>query len=250
MSESDASGLAAASYIRQWFDSAEVTSVGEGAECVTDQIAFLQDAAAGGAALEFGAGRGWLALQLAAAGIPTHALDLSPTCTAHIDSVAAAARLTNIRAVTADMRTYRSVDRYALVYCSFNTLFHLLTLEEQQDCFTSAAANLGEQGRFVVDCSRAGRPNREVTFFAATEAALTVQATGYDDRTGITTAYFATLEDSAPVRLRQIRLRYSSAAELDDMAQQAGLSLAARYADYRRRPWSPTADRHISVYGN
>jgi hypothetical protein len=48
--------------------------------------------------------------------------------------------------------------------------------------------------------------------------------------------------------LRPVALRYAWPAELDLMAEAAGLRLAERYGDWDRRPFDSLSANHISVY--
>ena len=63
----------------------------------------------------------------------------------------------------------------------------------------------------------------------------------------------ARLPDSATsygagVRLFPFRLRYAWPAELDRMAERAGLRLRDRWSDWERQPFASDSGRHISVY--
>jgi hypothetical protein len=48
--------------------------------------------------------------------------------------------------------------------------------------------------------------------------------------------------------LRPVAIRYSWPAELDLMADRAGLRLTERHADWDRRPFTSASDSHVSVY--
>jgi hypothetical protein len=50
------------------------------------------------------------------------------------------------------------------------------------------------------------------------------------------------------VRLYPVRIRYAWPAELDLMAQLAGLRLRERWSSWRREPFSSESKKHISVY--
>jgi len=54
--------------------------------------------------------------------------------------------------------------------------------------------------------------------------------------------------DGQGMHLRPVAIRYSWPAELDLMADRAGLRLAERYADWDRQPFTAASDRHVSVY--
>ena len=54
--------------------------------------------------------------------------------------------------------------------------------------------------------------------------------------------------DGQGMHLRPVAIRYSWPAELDLMADRAGLRLRERYGDWHRRPFTSRSAGHISVY--
>ena len=54
--------------------------------------------------------------------------------------------------------------------------------------------------------------------------------------------------DGEGVRLKPFAMRYCWPDQMDEMAGQAGLRLADRYADWHRRPFDADNKSHISVY--
>ena len=54
--------------------------------------------------------------------------------------------------------------------------------------------------------------------------------------------------DGQGMHLRPVAIRYSWPAELDLMAERAGLRLAERYAGWDRRPFTSASSGHVSVY--
>ena len=54
--------------------------------------------------------------------------------------------------------------------------------------------------------------------------------------------------DGERVRLRPWAIRYAGPAELDAMAADARLRLAARWEDFARHPFGDASSRHVSVY--
>ena len=54
--------------------------------------------------------------------------------------------------------------------------------------------------------------------------------------------------DGDGVRYDAGRFRYAWPAELDLMARIAGLRLEARYADWRRAPYTSDSEAHVSVW--
>jgi hypothetical protein len=54
--------------------------------------------------------------------------------------------------------------------------------------------------------------------------------------------------DGQGMHLRPVAIRYGWPAELDLMADRAGLRLAERYADWDRRRFTSASSGHVSVY--
>ena len=52
----------------------------------------------------------------------------------------------------------------------------------------------------------------------------------------------------AGIRLRPWHLRYATPDQLDAMAADAGLALAARAAGWRHEPYTEDSDVHVSTY--
>ncbi len=50
------------------------------------------------------------------------------------------------------------------------------------------------------------------------------------------------------VRLRPWAIRWSTPAQLDEMAAEAGFVLETRHADWAGRPFTTNSDNHVSVY--
>ncbi|MGW5559392.1 hypothetical protein ACWER9_19485 [Micromonospora sp. NPDC003944] len=50
------------------------------------------------------------------------------------------------------------------------------------------------------------------------------------------------------MHLKPFAMRYAWPHQIDEMAQQAGLRLTERYADWHRRPFQADSPSHISVY--
>lgn len=80
-----------------------------------------------------------------------------------------------------------------------------------------------------------------------TEDSATIEVSRHDAVLQRVITQIVTL-DGQGMRLRPVALRYSWPAELDLMAQAAGLRLAERYGDWDRRPFDSLSSKHISVY--
>src|SRR6266568_4420570 len=111
-------------------------------------VAFLSPLAGTGPALELAIGTGRIALPLAATGIKVDGVDLSEPMIARLRAKPGGE---NLDVVLGDFASVPVEGTYPLVYLVYNTLFNLLTQEDQVRCFQNVAAHLTEGGRFVVE---------------------------------------------------------------------------------------------------
>ena len=115
-------------------------------------VTFLDRLAGGGPALELAVGTGRIALPLAARGIRVDGADISPAMVAQLRTKPGGDR---ISVTIGDFADVPVPGIYRLIYVVFNTLFNLLTQEEQVRCFENVAAHLTDDGSFVIE---AGSP--------------------------------------------------------------------------------------------
>src|SRR5215210_8857888 len=115
-------------------------------------VAFLGKLAGGGPALELAVGTGRIALPLAARGILVDGIDISPAMVEQLRTKSGGDR---ISATIGDFADVPLPGTYRLIYVVFNTLFNLLTQEDQVRCFENVAAHLTDDGSFVIE---AGSP--------------------------------------------------------------------------------------------
>ena len=111
-------------------------------------VAFLSACAQGRPALEFAIGTGRIALPLAATGVSVDGIELSPHMLEQLRAKPGGDRL---EVMLGDMSRATTGRRYGLVYLVFNTIFNLLTADDQIRCFENAARHLDDDGRFVVE---------------------------------------------------------------------------------------------------
>ena len=109
---------------------------------------FLAAAAAQRPALEFAIGTGRIALPLQAQGVTVDGIELSPHMIARLRTKPGGA---DMMVVAGDMSTVDMGRQYGLVYLVFNTIFNLLTVDDQINCFANAARHLMPGGVFVVE---------------------------------------------------------------------------------------------------
>jgi SAM-dependent methyltransferase len=209
-------------------------------------VATLADLAEQGRALEFGIGTGRIALPLADRGVPVVGLD---------DSEAMVARLRakrggeDIEVTVGDFATTRVAGEFTLVYLVFNTIFNLVTQNEQVACFQNAAAHLRRGGRFVIetgvpDLQRLPLGQTIIPFRADPEG---ISFDVYDVVSQrFSSQHYVFAEDG--VQTYPVELRYAWPSELDLMARVAGLTLQNRWGGWQREPFTSLSRAHVSVY--
>ncbi len=213
-------------------------------------VAFLEQLAAGGPALELAIGTGRIALPLAARGVHVDGIDLSP------DMVAKLRAKPGGEAIAVTMGDFAEVavaGSYRLIYIVYNTFFNLLSQEQQVRCFCNVAAHLTDAGAFVVEAFTPGYLHR-----LRDGRYVDAEAVGVDEvwlDVGRHDAVAQRLDEthvhltSAGVRLYPIVCRYAWPAELDLMARIAGLRLKERFGGFGREPFTSASPLHVSVYG-
>lgn len=109
----------------------------------------------GGRVLEYGVGNGRIALAIARAGGQVLGVDSSAPMVADLRAQLHAdpALRERVRVRRADMRTFRTRDRFDAVYCAFNTALHLYTRDDVERFLAGARAHLRPGAELVMDLS-------------------------------------------------------------------------------------------------
>jgi SAM-dependent methyltransferase len=225
----------------------DATSDSESAPAVLGPtVDFLAPLADGGRALEFAIGTGRVALPLRARGIDVHGIEISADMTAELHAKHDGA---SVPVTIGDMATTRLDDSYALVYLVYNTISNLLTQAEQVACFRNAAAHLDSGGCFVVELEvpqlRRMPPGEAACPFSLTDEHLGFDT--YDFAEQRLTSHHYWFDGDRTHRFDSHH-RYAWPAELDLMAELAGLRLRERWADWVRSPFTGESNAHISVW--
>ena len=214
-----------------------------------DTVAFLEQLARGSPALELAIGTGRIALPLAAQGVQVDGIDFSPLMISRLRAKPGGSQLAVTLGNFADVAVPGA---YRLIYVVFNTLFNLLTQDEQVRCFENVAAHLTEDGVFVIEggvptefCRL--RNNQYVDLEALAVDNVRLDVARYDPVTQLLKETHVTLS-SAGTRLNPVVTRYAWPSELDLMARIAGLRLQERWANWRREPLTAASRNCISVY--
>ncbi|MFF5203383.1 class I SAM-dependent methyltransferase [Micromonospora parva] len=211
-------------------------------------VDFLADLADGGPVLELAIGTGRVALPLAERGLDVHGVEASEEMLALLRAKPGGER---IPVVVADMADVPVTGEFRLAYLVFNTLFNLVDAERQADCFRNVARVLSPGGAFVIETfvpdPRDFDEDEQVQVREVTEDSATIRLHKYDRPAQRFIRQTITF-DGDGVHLKPFAMRYAWPHQIDEMAQQAGLRLTERYADWHRRPFQADSPSHISVY--
>ncbi|HEX2576325.1 MAG TPA: class I SAM-dependent methyltransferase [Aquihabitans sp.] len=201
----------------------------------------------GGRVLELGVGTGRLAIPLAALGFAVTGVDASA---AMLDRLAAKPGGDGVDAVLGDMAAPEVTGPFDLAFVAYNTLFNLVGDGEQQRCLASVASVLEPGGRFVVEAF-VPDPSQErtdrVTPKRVTADHVVLHVTTRGPSPQEVLGQFVDITE-AGIKLRPWHIRWSTPAQLDDMAAAAGLELEQRWQDWSGRPFDADAPAHVSVY--
>jgi SAM-dependent methyltransferase len=212
-------------------------------------VAFLERLARDGPALELAIGTGRIALPLAARGVRVDGIDFSPAMVARLRAKPGGDQI----AVTiGDFADVAVSGAYRLIFVVYNTLFNLLTQDDQVRCFENVAAHLTDDGVFVVEAfvptylTRL-RDDQYVDAERIDVDEVRLDVGRHDPVTQLLDESHVVLS-SAGVRVAPIVTRYAWPSELDLMARIAGLRLENRWSGWQEEPFTATSRRHVSVY--
>ena len=241
----------ASSYGDEWAGEYDVfTAWRFGPEAAATAAGRLAELAGEGPALELGIGTGRVALPLAERGIEVHGIDASEAMVARLREKPGS------EAIAVSIGDFADVDvaapgPFSLIFVVFNTLFALLTQDDQVRCFANVAGRLRPGGVFVVE---AFVPDlglfdhgKHVSVQRIEVASVHLDVSRHDAATQRVSAQHIVLRPDE-VRLRPIELRYAWPSELDLMARLAGLRLRERWGGWEKEPFGAGSAGHVSVY--
>lgn len=215
-----------------------------------ETVEFLWSLAAGGPVLELAVGTGRIALPLAARGVQVDGIDISPSMVAQLRAKPGGDEITITMGDFADVGVAGS---YRLIFVVFNTLFNLLTQDDQVRCFQNVAAHVTDDGVFVVEAFVPSylyrlRNDQYVDAEAIDTHEVRLDVGRHDPVSQILDESHVSLSRDG-VKVHPIVTRYSWPSELDLMARIAGLRLVDRWAGWNNEPFTSASTRHVSVYG-
>ena len=223
-------------------DSAEMFAP-EVLDPTVDLLAGLAD---DGAALELAIGTGRVALPLIRRGVEVHGIDISSHMVAELRAKPGG---DEVPVTIGDMATTRLGRDFRLAYLVFNTITNLTTQEEQVRCFQNVADHLEPGGRFVIEVFvpelRRLPPGDAYRAFTVTPDHLGFDE--YDLVACICRSNHWFVRDGS-LQVFVSTHRYVWPAEMDLMAQMAGLSLEDRWGGWRREPFTADSTSTVSVW--
>ena len=138
---------------------------------------------------------------------------------------------------------------FSVAYLVRNTIMNLTTREAQVACFRNTAAHLEPGGCFVIEVLVPGLqrlpPGQTIQDFHLSETNWGLDE--YDVATqGLISHHFTFLDGR--ITRWSVPFRYAWPAELDLMAQLAGMGLRERWSGWKREPFTSDSREHVSVW--
>ena len=209
-------------------------------------VDLLVELAGDGRALELGIGTGRIALPLARRGVPVHGIDLSRAMVAKLREKPGGEE---IDVTIGDFATTRVDGTFSLAYLVYNTISNLTRQAEQVACFRNVAAHLEAGGCFVIEVGVPGLqplpPGERFKVFDASDTHWGIDE--YDvESQGLISHHFDLVDGRW--ELLSMPFRYTWPAELDLMAELAGMRLRDRWSGWKREPFTSESRKHVSVW--
>ena len=209
-------------------------------------IAVAQVDEMSGGRVELGIGTGRIALPLRERGLHVEGIDLSAAMVARMKKKPGGGE---IRVVRGDFATTMMDRTFDVVFLVFNTIMNLTAQDAQVACFRNAAAHLQPGGCFVVEVMvpelRKLPAGQNAVPFQVTEGRWAFDC--YDTATQAMSSNYVEVSGGRG-EYRSIPFRYVWPAELDLMAQLAGMRLRERWAGWAREPFTSDSGQHVSVW--
>jgi SAM-dependent methyltransferase len=213
---------------------------------VDPAVDFLAELAGSGRALELGIGTGRIALPLAQRGVPVHGIELSNAMVARLRAKPGGEE---IGVTIGDFSTTTVDGTFSVAYLVFNTILNLTTQAAQVACFRNVAEHLEPGGCFVIEVGVPALqwlpPGETLRAFHVSETRFGIDE--YDVAKQGLTSHHLEIVDGRVERV-SIPFRYTWPAELDLMAELAGMSLRERWSGWKREPFTSDSRTHVSVW--
>ena len=209
-------------------------------------VDFLAGLAGEGRALELGIGTGRIALPLARRGVAVHGIELSNAMAARLREKPGG---DEVGVTIGDFATTTVDGAFSVAYVVFNTIMNLTTQAAQVACFRNVAAHLQPGGCFVVEVMvpehQRVPPGETFRVFDPSETHWGIDE--YDVANQGLVSHHFDLADGR-FELLSMPFRYVWPAELDLMAELAGMRLRERWGGWQREPFTGESRQHVSVW--
>jgi SAM-dependent methyltransferase len=206
----------------------------------------LAGLAGDGRALELGIGTGRIALPLAGRGVPVHGIDMSRAMVARLRAKPGGDA---VGVTIGDFATTRVDGTFRLAYLVFNTIMNVTTQAGQVACFRNVAAHLEPGGCFLVEVMvpdlRLLPPGQNTVMFQDGPDHWAFDR--YDVVTQQMSSNYIGVKDGQG-SYRSYPFRYAWPAELDLMAELAGMRLRDRWRDWIGQPFTSESRKHVSIW--
>lgn len=214
----------------------------------TPAVELLAELAAGRPVLELAIGTGRIALPLKERGVEIQGVDISDAMVSELRKKPGGGE---IPVVIGNFADADFGGRFDLIFLAFNTLFGLLTQDDQVRLFENVARQLTDDGAFLIeafvpDLARFDRRQRVATLDVEADS-VRVELSQHDAAKQTIDTQVATIGPQG-IKLRPIRIRYAYPSELDLMARLAGLRLRERWGGWDRAEFGLRSEQHVSVY--
>jgi SAM-dependent methyltransferase len=215
---------------------------------VEGAVDFLAETAGSGPVLELGIGTGRLAIPLVERGINLQGVDSSNEMVSKLRSKPGGE---DIPVIMGDFSTAELGGPYDLIFIAFNTLFAILSQDEQVAVFERVGDALNPGGVFVVEAF-VPDPNRfqqhqTVRADSVSLDEIRLDVSRHDPLSQRVDAQHLFIS-AAGIKMYPVVIRYAWPSELDLMARLAGLRLKDRYSSWKREPFVSDSTGHVSVY--
>lgn len=222
------------------------------------ELEFYQRLAArtGQRALELACGTGRLSVPLAAGGVALTGLDLSAAMLERARHKATEAGV-NVNFVLADMRQFNLGQPFDLIFIPINSLCHLHTRAEVENCLRCVRQHLAPGGRFVVDVFNPALailsrdPTRwyEVGEYvdAQGQPLKLVEQNRYDSATQINTIKWRFEFSDGRAKELQLTIKQYFPQELDALLAYNGFEIEHKYGKYGEKEFHADSTQQIVV---
>lgn len=202
-------------------------------------------------ALELAIGTGRIALPLADRGVEVVGVEASE---AMVEKLRGKPGGEAINVEIGDFADVPVEGEFPLIYLAFNTIFGLLTQEDQVRCFQNVANHLEFGGRFIIDCffpdvRRFDDHNTRMGLSSLPSVDEHVyEMSIYEPSTQRISSQIVRRQPDGSSVVLPVEIRFAWPAELDLMARLAGLRLEDRFGWYDLREFTDRSPSHMSIY--